>query len=91
MACGCIVVGYHGNGAREYMTPDMCFPIEVGDIVGFARTTEAVLKNLCASASHYAEMSAKAAVFVRSAYSRDEECRSVQAAWQTILGVTFAN
>jgi hypothetical protein len=44
MACGCLTVGFHGGGGREFITDDLAFPIEVGDILGYARTVEELLR-----------------------------------------------
>jgi hypothetical protein len=43
MAAGCLVVGYHGMGGRDYFTPRNGHPVPQGDIVAFARTVEDVL------------------------------------------------
>ncbi|MBN1571320.1 MAG: glycosyltransferase [Acidobacteria bacterium] len=40
MICGCVVVGYHGGGGREYFDPAYCYPVEPGDIIDFARKAE---------------------------------------------------
>jgi hypothetical protein len=40
LACGCLVVGYHGLAGREYFRPPFATVVENGDIVGFARSVE---------------------------------------------------
>ena len=40
MACGCYVVGYHGQGGREFFDPAYCRPIADNDILGFAGAVE---------------------------------------------------
>ena len=40
LACGCLVVGYHGLAGREYFRPPFATAVENGDIVGFARSVE---------------------------------------------------
>ena len=51
MACGCIVIGYHGIGGREFMVgePDQgqqnCFTIENGNLPQFGQVLEQVLIN----------------------------------------------
>ena len=42
MACGCVVVGYHGMGGREFFLPQHCFPVPQGDIMAMVRTVERV-------------------------------------------------
>jgi GT2 family glycosyltransferase/tetratricopeptide (TPR) repeat protein len=44
MACGCLVVGYHGRGGHEYFRPEFSLPVEAGDVVGFAKAAETVLR-----------------------------------------------
>src|SRR3712207_7225539 len=36
MASGCVTVGYHGMGGRDYITPAHAFPVPQGDVVAFA-------------------------------------------------------
>jgi hypothetical protein len=43
MLCGCIVVGYHGRAGLEYLHPSFSYPVEIGDIIGFARKVEDVI------------------------------------------------
>jgi hypothetical protein len=40
LACGCLVVGYHGLAGREYFRPPFAIAVEDGDIAGFARSVE---------------------------------------------------
>jgi hypothetical protein len=88
MASGCVTVGYHGGGGREFLTPDLGFPIEVGDIVGYARTVESVLR-MCRDARQVLEaLTGKAAAFIRATYSPANEVGDILAAWQAILGHT---
>jgi glycosyltransferase involved in cell wall biosynthesis len=46
LACGCVVVGYHGFGGREYFHPPFATAVEDGDIAAFVRTAEATIRNL---------------------------------------------
>lgn len=43
MASGCFVIGYHGQGAREFFDPSYCQPIDNGDLLGFARAVESAM------------------------------------------------
>jgi glycosyltransferase involved in cell wall biosynthesis len=40
LACGCLVVGYHGLAGREYFHPPFATAVEDGDIIGFAQSVE---------------------------------------------------
>lgn len=61
MACGCLVVGFHGHGGAEFFDPDYCFPIPEDDICLFQETLVRLLldpglKEICmvkgAAAAH---------------------------------------
>ncbi len=80
MACGCIVVGYHGMGGSEFLRVPYAYPIEFGDVVSFAGTVEALMGE---ELSGQARM---ASAFIRETYSPERERESVVAAWQGILG-----
>ena len=85
MACGCVVIGYHGNGGREYFTPQHGFPIEVGDIIGYARTVENVVHTLNRDAHALDEMTRCAAAFIRSTYTTANECADVLSCWNELM------
>jgi hypothetical protein len=85
MACGCVVVGYHGNGGREFMKPEFSFPIEVGDILGFARTLEQVIEAMENGSPRPRQMTQEASAFIRSNYSLEHEKADVMACWRRIV------
>jgi hypothetical protein len=43
MLCGCIVIGYHGRAGLEYFHPSFCYPVQIGDVIDFARKIEEVV------------------------------------------------
>lgn len=43
MACGCLVVGFHGLGGAEFFDPTYCYPIPEDDICTFQETLELIL------------------------------------------------
>ncbi len=43
MACGCVVVGFHGDGGLEYASSDNAFWCEEGNLVECARTLGQVI------------------------------------------------
>jgi hypothetical protein len=88
MACGCITIGYHGRGGREFLTAGLAYPIEVGDILGYARTVEFVI-GLCRNdPGSLAAQSQKAAAFIHEHYSPANEVGDILAVWQRIHGKT---
>jgi hypothetical protein len=85
MASGCVVVGYHGNGGKEFFTKDHGFPIEVGDIMGYAQTMERVLEEYERDPARLKQMAKDAGRFVRDTYSIEAERQSVVECWEKIL------
>jgi hypothetical protein len=43
MACGCLVIGFHGLGGAEFFDPAYCYPIPEDDICTFQETLEVLL------------------------------------------------
>jgi hypothetical protein len=85
MACGCVVVGYHGRGGREFFKGEFCRPVEAGDVIGFAKAAEEVLRAFDADLAAVLAMGARAAAFVRSEYPPEQEEADILAAWREIL------
>ncbi|MFA6599581.1 MAG: glycosyltransferase [Candidatus Omnitrophota bacterium] len=86
MLCGCVVIGYHGWGGREYLKPDFSFPIESGDIIGFAKTVEKVIKELEVNPTAYSEKIKSAAAFIKEQYSPAKEEAELVQIWDQIAG-----
>jgi glycosyltransferase involved in cell wall biosynthesis len=85
MACGCIVIGYHGMGGREYFLPDFCFPVETGNILEFARTVEGVITSLKFNPEPLKRMALRGSAHVREVYSPFREQEDVLRCWKTLL------
>ncbi len=85
MACGCIVIGYHGNGGQEYFKPEFCYPIQFGDIITFAKTLEAVIHKYENNPELILAKGKKASEYVLREYSLEKEEASILATWQKIL------
>ena len=83
MACGCAVAGCHGYGGREFFTADHAFPVDTGDVVGFARTVEDLLAR---DPAELEATGARAAAFIAEHYSPARERESVVAAWGALAG-----
>lgn len=82
MASGCVVVGYHGMGGRDYFTERNGVPVPQGDVVAFARAVERVL------ARPQAELEAfglEASARIRARYSPEAERDSVVRVWGELL------
>jgi glycosyltransferase involved in cell wall biosynthesis len=86
MVAQTIVVGYHGNGGRDFLTREHGFPIEVGQILQYAQTVERVLEEYSRDAAPLNEMAKQAATFIQENHSPQAEVHSVLECWQKILG-----
>ena len=85
MACGCIVIGYHGWGGKEFFKEEFSFPVEDGDILGFARRVEEVIRAYSADESYLLEQRRSASQFIAEEYSPEREERELVQAWKQIL------
>ena len=85
MACGCVVVGYHGMGGREYFDPAFCHPIEIGDIVGFVAAVEHILEQWRSGPAAVARMGMAASRYVLGTYPVEREKSDIQRAWSKFL------
>ena len=85
MACGCVVIGFHGGGGREFFKPEFSYPIEQGDIIGFARAVEEVIQCFERDPASILEKGRLAANYIREQYSVELEEKEVIGAWNSIL------
>jgi hypothetical protein len=81
----CIVIGYNGGGAREYLTEEFSFPIEVDDILGFAKTVEEVIYKYEQNPNFFQEERQKAAQFIKDTYSKEKAKQPIVDCWNNIL------
>lgn len=87
MLSGCVVVGYHGNGGREYLTPERGFPVPVGQIIDFARAAEDVLGRWHADPNAFAPMCTRAHDHIRASFSAEVERESARQIWAEIFAM----
>jgi hypothetical protein len=81
MASGCIAIGYHGFGAKEFMKPDLSFPIEVGDIPAYARAVERVIADWNKDPAYLNGMAKRASEYILNKYSPSQEESELAAFW----------
>lgn len=85
MLCGCLVAGYHGNGGREVLRPEISWPVEAGDILGFARIAENLLRQADASPSDLSRKAVEARELVSREYSMERERQDVLKFWNEVM------
>lgn len=84
MACGCIVIGYHGNGGKEFFKPEFSYPIPQADIIAFAKAVEEVMDIYKNNPELLREKGLKAANFIRENYSLEREAGDIIGFWRNI-------
>ncbi len=89
MSSGCLVVGYHGKGGREYFKEEFCFPVTDSYVPEFARTAEAVLKMYEENPEKIHTMRRKASEHIQSVFTAEREEQDILTAWKDFLGNSF--
>jgi glycosyltransferase involved in cell wall biosynthesis len=85
MAAGCLTVGYHGMGAREFMLPQFSWPVKVGHTLEYIHTVESVLSQWRKDPALLRDRARGASQFIHERYSRAAHVESVRTAWQTLF------
>jgi glycosyltransferase involved in cell wall biosynthesis len=73
LACGCLVVGYHGFGGREIFQSSFATAIEDGDCVAFAQAVENVIRLIDEEPEKMVALGAAAARYAHETYSQERE------------------
>ncbi|MFZ5433617.1 MAG: glycosyltransferase family 1 protein [Calditrichota bacterium] len=85
MLSGCLVVGYHGNGGREFFDPAWSWPVEPGNIVGFADAVETILHTFRTTPSSLQSRTREARDFVCREYSKARETKDILEFWDDLM------
>jgi hypothetical protein len=85
LACGCIVVGFHGFGGRELFRAPFAVPIEDGDVVAFARAVEDVMRRVDEAPDAVREATAVGSRFALETYSQEVERRDLVDVFGSLL------
>jgi glycosyltransferase involved in cell wall biosynthesis len=85
MSCGCIVVGYHGMGGKEYFKPEFSCLIQDRDIISFAKQIENIIHEFDNNEQKYLNQGKLASDFIQKEYSMQQEKDTIVATWSSIL------
>lgn len=77
MACGCVVVGYHGQGGKEFFRKDLTHVIEQSDIISYAKSVMDVIEKFKTNPLEIQETGKKASQFILDKYSLVNQERSI--------------
>ncbi len=84
MACGCIVIGYHGMGGLEFFRPEFSYPVTNGDIITFAQTIEKVIDLYKRDKSILDEKGESASQYILNNYSPEQQETDIIQFWKHI-------
>ena len=84
MACGCIVIGFHGMGGKEYFRPDYCYPVAQGEIISLVKAVEQAIEIAEHNPKVLEEMGRSAASYIAREYSLEREEQDIVQFWTNI-------
>jgi hypothetical protein len=82
MSCGCVVVGYHGIGGKEYFGKDFCITVEEENSLQYAKTLAEVMDK---PQQELVELGKMASEWVTREYSTAREIASIKAIWDEVM------
>ena len=85
MASGCYVVGFAGLGGREFFQPDICIPVEEGNILAFAQATERAMADFDKDPQEIRDRGLAASELIRSRYSPRAQLDELAAFYGSLL------
>jgi hypothetical protein len=86
LACGCLVVGYHGLGGRDFALPFM-HAVDVGDLLGFLDALEAEVQRFEADPAAVGAERHAASAAILQRYSPEAERERALAVWGTLAAM----
>jgi len=85
MACGCLVIGYSGNGGDEFFHEDVVFKIVDGDLLNYVAVVEQVIGEYVVDPVRLDAVRKKASERILQTYSRKNTEKYLLEAWSEIL------
>lgn len=77
MACGCIVIGYHGQGGKEFFKADLTYPIEQSNLMDYTECVGKVIKQFETNPLKMQEIGRQASQFILNQYSKSNQEKSI--------------
>lgn len=85
MSCGCYVIGYTGQGGKEYFKPEFSQPVEDGNIIEFVQKIEDAIKTYENNPQEILNKGKMASEFVSINYSMENEINDTVKIWKNII------
>jgi glycosyltransferase involved in cell wall biosynthesis len=85
MSAGCVTLGFHGNGGKEFLKAPYGFPIETNDVLAMATTMEHLLKRFEEDPESISLLQQESSNFIQQNYSLEREKESILTFWKSIV------
>jgi len=85
MASGCIVIGYAGQGGKEYFNSELSFKIDEGNIIDFVDKIEEISLKLEKNDTEILKIPRSVAHYISHNYNLKKEEESIVSTWKKIL------
>lgn len=77
MACGCVVIGYHGQGGKEFFKEDFSYSVDQWDMMHYAKCVSTAVRQFKFNPEKTIEAGKKASQFILEKYSRINQEKSI--------------
>lgn len=84
MACGCLTIGYDGQGGREYLNNELAIRVAEEDIIGFVKAVESAIAGFRTTPELLAEKMRRASAYVKTMHSPQRERDDIAVAWNDL-------
>lgn len=85
LACGCLLVGYHGNAGIEYFDPSFSNCIPKGNIIEYVEIVEKLALQYESHRKENLERMRRGLEFVKKQYSKEREMEDLKRIWTEII------
>jgi glycosyltransferase involved in cell wall biosynthesis len=85
MACGCVVVGYHGNGGKEFFRTENSINVEDRNIIDFVLKVENTCILFENNIENFHKFSKNSSKIIQDEYTYEIEERSTLEIYNKIL------
>jgi len=85
MACGCILIGYSGNGGEEFFDEEIAYKIAEGDLINYVETVEQLIGEYVTTPERLDNMRSVASERIISTYSKEKTEGHLMEVWSKIM------
>lgn len=87
MACGCIVIGYSGNGGDEFFDKGVAIKVPYGDLVKYINSVERTIADYERDPGNLDRFRLRASNYILQTYSKDKTRDCLLSAWNEIKNI----